>query len=500
MEIKRMNEAPEKTRIPKSRSAVFLRRLAGTRTATAVLLAVLATGMINYIAHSRFVRADWSREKYYQLSEKSRSLLESLKKEVEIIVFFQPGHELFEDIRLLLEEYRTASKKFRIEWVNPSRDLARTEELAKKYEIQTANVIVFTCEGRTKYVTDAEIAEYDFRDKLRKKDPELTEFTGEQAFSSAIHNVVQGKKPVVYYLTGHGERDFSDFDPITGYSSAAKLLDRENINLVPLRPGEAHQIPDDCALLIIAGPQRRFSEVETDQLNRFLNRGGRLLLLLDAQAETGLENLLNLWGVELRHDLVLDPERTVKGGGLLVHAFAEHPVTRRIRDYSITLLRPRAVRPTLVARLLSSPDRPQVTPLLLTSERGWSETQLDRIPMKFDENTGDLKGPVSMAVAVEKGGIAALDVQIRPARLVVVGDSGFFSNGALSGGAPDLFLSAVNWLLDREELLGIAPRPSRQIRLSLTRRELRRFLGLALCGPPGLLVLGGLIVWIRRRK
>ena len=56
--------------------------------------------------------------------------------------------------------------------------------------------------------------------------------------------------------------------------------------------------------------------------------------------------------------------------------------------------------------------------------------------------------------------------------MVVFGDSDFVSNGALAGGDQDLFMSALNWLLDREELMAIAPKPIEEIKLSLTRKQL----------------------------
>jgi ABC-type uncharacterized transport system involved in gliding motility auxiliary subunit len=104
-------------------------------------------------------------------------------------------------------------------------------------------------------------------------------------------------------------------------------------------------------------------------------------------------------------------------------------------------------------------------------------------------------------VAVERGAAQTLlDVQIKPSRMVVIGDSDFVANGNLVGGNLDLFLSSVNWLLDREELIAIAPKPIEEIKLTLSRKQLVKLFWINVGGIPSFAALIGLMVWIRRRK
>ena len=65
----------------------------------------------------------------------------------------------------------------------------------------------------------------------------------------------------------------------------------------------------------------------------------------------------------------------------------------------------------------------------------------------------------------------------------------------------DFAVQAVNWLLDRSELMaGIGPRPIAEYKLTITASELSKVLWLLLAGMPGLVLLLGLVVWARRRK
>ena len=84
----------------------------------------------------------------------------------------------------------------------------------------------------------------------------------------------------------------------------------------------------------------------------------------------------------------------------------------------------------------------------------------------------------------------------------MVGDSFFLGNRQIeSAGNRDFVGYAANWLLDRPQLLeGLGPRPVNEYRITTTHSQLQTIEGLLLAALPGVpLVLGGL-VWLRRRK
>jgi ABC-type uncharacterized transport system involved in gliding motility auxiliary subunit len=476
------------------------RILSNLNLVIALLLALILVLMINFIGLSHSQRWDWSGRKFYALSEKTVNLLSELEDRVDVTVFFQEEHTLYADIENLLEEYQYQSRNIHVEWVDPARDLARTEKLAEKYGLTEAQVIAFEVNGKSKVIREAELADYQIVKGQRM--PVISAFKGEQAFSSAIQGLVQGTTPVVYFLVGHGERRVTEFDQITGYSTIGGVIFNDNLEVKELLLSGEKQIPDDAAALIIAGPSKVMGTVEAGMIEDYLNRSGRVLLLLDALKTTGLEPMLRRWGVALRNDFVLDPENTLKGSDVYVRTYYEHPITLRMSGAGARFHLPRSVEPlALEDPKAEAGDRPTVVQLAMTSEKSWSETQVDESPAKYDPDTTDLRGSISLAVAVERGATQQLlDVQIKPSRMVVFGDSDFVSNGALTGGDQDLFMSALNWLLDREELMAIAPKPIEEIKLSLTRKQLRQLFWINMAGIPSFAGLVGLLVWIKRRK
>ncbi len=463
----------------------------------ALLLALTVTLMVNYLSFRHYYRADLSRTKLYNLSSKTIGLLESLEKPVEITVFFQPGNVLYEEIHNLLREYQFHSSLLNIQWVDPDRDISQMEELAVKYQVSEPNVVVFNCESRSKYVRVDEIANIDASSGIER----IKAFKGEQAFSSAILGVVQKTVPVVYFLTGHGERDITNFDRRIGFSGAAQLIERDNIAVKPLLLSTEKQIPADCAALIVAGASQEMSKTETDLIATWLRRSGRLLVLADAGKTSGLEKMLQEWGILLRNDVVIDPDRTLTGREVFVSAYNKHPITAKLGNTAAIFHMPRSVETDVAQTKTTAADRPQVTPLAFSSKNSWAEAQPDQVPAKYDTGTDDLKGSISMAAAVEKGDTAGLlDMQIRPARLVVFGDSGFVSNGGLTGGDTSLFMSSLNWLIDREQLMAISPKVMDDTRLKLTREKVRTLFWNIVGTIPALAALLGTAIWFLRRK
>ena len=475
----------------------------------AVVLAGILTFLVNHLAQRHYHRWDWSGTDYYRLSDKTRSLLASIEGELTVLVFFRKNHPLSDEVRAVLSEYQYEAEKirphaFRVEWIDPERDLARTRDLLKHYAVETPNVVVFDYGGRRKYVPDRALADFDYRLTEHGPSRERLNFKAEQSFSSAIQSVMLMKRPTVYFLVGHGERNIDDYDRNTGYSGIVKVLQQDNVDVKLLSMAVRQEVPDDCAALVVAGPDRRLSRVETDLISGYLNRSGRVCLMLDPAVTTGLETLLERWGVELARDVVVDPSQTLSGRELFVTAYGDHPITRRMQRVATMFYMPRSItlRSDTTADSTPEADKPQIVVLAASSASGWSENNLDQSPARLDAGV-DRPGPVPIAVAIERGTISGIEVQIRPARLVVIGDSSFISNGALAtgvGGSEDFFLNVVNWLVDRDVLLAISPKEPHRIRLEMNRNQ-RRLAGLVLVGSgPLAMILLGLMVWARRRR
>lgn len=483
------------------------RRLAtGMNVGTALALALLALVMVNYLAWRHLeLRWDISSRTYYKLSDKTASLLRSLEGEVRIVVLFQRGNARFEDVRNLLKEYeyeaaRAGTVKIDVEFVDPDRDLARTRELARKYDVTEPNVVIFDYNGRCKYVGAESLVDYDIAFDKGRAYKRMTGFRGEEAFSSAIQSVAQTATPTVFFLVGHGEHDMDESVQPNGYARVVRLLRRDNVEVLPLLTALFHGVPTNCAALIVAGPTHALPQAEIDMISDYLNRNGRVLFMLDAGVNTGLEKLLEAWGVKLTQDVVVGLSLT--GRELVVANYGKHPITRLLRQVTTLFYTPRAVEPLWDENENARADRPLISVLAMNTRAGWAETNPSQNPPRFDPDA-DRRGPIPIAVAVEKGLRGDLGVAVKPTRMAVIGDSAFVSNGALAagvGGNTDFFLSAVNWLLEREALMAIGPKTPGELRLDMNQRQITTAFLLLVAAPAVLVAIVGFLVWLRRKQ
>ncbi|HNX51185.1 MAG TPA: GldG family protein [Thermoanaerobaculaceae bacterium] len=471
--------------------------VAASSTSLAVVLAVALLGMVNWLGFRHYVRSDWTGSQMYSLSDKSVNILKDLKDPVRVIVFMTSGSPLFTEAKELLSRYQAVSPKVTVEYIDPDREPLRTQQLAQEFGVSVANTVVFAAADRKKYVTSDQLAEYDYSGYQMGQAPKMKAFKGEEQFTSAIMGVVNPKMPKIYFTTGHGEAD-PDGPAEGGLSQIKEVLKRDNLGIekTNLLSGV---VPEDCDLLVVAGPRATFAPNELTAFKAYLDRGGRSFVMLDPvlgerAAPSGLETLLRGYGVQVNEDLVVDPGRRLPFVGLeSVYAtdFRSHPVADAMQGLAVLLP---------VARSVTTVTAPGATStiLLTTSDQGWGETDLQSIAARkpVAKDAKDTQPPVSLGVAAQSEGD-----KDKGWRLVVIGNSVFLSN-AYEGNAgnQNLALNAINWLVKREQALGIAPRAPEQVNLFLNASQMRNILLISLVGLPGLAILAGVMVWWRRRR
>ncbi len=468
-----------------------------SNTALAIVLAVVLVGMLNWLANWRYRRWDWTSSHLYSLSEKTMNVLKGVAKDVRVVVLMTPSTPLFDETKELLQRYQAASPRVKVEFIDPQRDPLRTKALAQEFAVSTANTVVFASGDRKKYVTSDQLADYDYSGMQMGQAPRMKGFKGEEQFTSAILGVVNPKVPKVYFTTGHGEHD-PDAMGQDGYSQLRDALKRDNLEVqkTSLLSGSA---PADCDLLVIAGPTAPFADAEKAALKGYLDKGGRALVLLDPvlgnrSRPSGLEDLLKGYGVEVQNDLVVDPGRRLPFfdlSAVYVADFRSHPVTEGMQGLAVLLPVARSVTTTAAPGATSSI-------LLTTSDQGWGQRNLALNAagqLELKKAMGD-PSPASLGVAAQSD-----KDKEKGWRMVAFGNSAFAENAQVANaGNVNLADNAVNWLVQREEALGIAPRTAEQVQLFLTAGQMRRILLISLVGLPACAIALGVAMWWRRRR
>jgi hypothetical protein len=467
---------------------------------TIVLLALML--MLNYLAARHYWRLPLSSQAQTELSPLTHRVLGSVTNPVKAIVFYDKQDPLFDSVWGLLKEYRFTCPKLTVEAVDYISDPGAAELVRTKYKLASASdkdLIIFDCRGRTRIVNSGELSELDMAPLMSGTSKEIrrTHFKGEMMFTSAILSVTTPRQLKACYVQGHGEHSLESDHRLMGYSKFHELLRDNNIEVQPLRLDGPNEIPD-CQLVIVAGPKNSFLPEELAKLDRYLKQGGRVWVLFNyeaAEKPTGLEKLLENWGVEVGQNAVMDPEHTVTRYDLVVSQFGGHPISKPLVQSHLYMILPRSVGKMKT----SGTDAPQVELLAMTGEKG--RVIADIRKGELNPSPRDFVGTVPVMAAVEKGGLRGVSADRGATRLVVVGDSVFLGNETIDKLANRQFAHlALNWLLARNELLGeLAPHPIKEYKLIVTKSQMANLrLGL-LVGMPGSVLLVGGLVWFRRR-
>ena len=470
---------------------------------TVCALAVVV--MVNYLGGQFFRRYYLSSLTRIELSSRTTSLLHSLTNRVQVTVYCSRDETFFGDVANLLKEYTSANPKISVRYIDYDREPGAAEEFKIKYNLGTStnkNLIVFECEGRTKTILGDTLVQNQLVPEKSERPGELAlrkkpiNFMGELMFTGALLGVTNPKPLRAYFLEGHGEHRADNANDPMGYAKFAGLLRLNNIETWPVTLMATNTVPDDCNLLVIAGPKDPLPALELGRVEKFLNEGGRLLILfnvLSVDHPTGLEKILTKWGVNVTTGIVKDPDNSSPPKSVDVIAFnfrVKHPLVNSLLGSRLQMILPREVG----ALDLSA----QTDSGLKAEEIVFSG------PRSVLSNGGMAQRPgvKPLVVAVEKNAAKGVAAERGATRILVTGDSLFLGNERIESAANRDFAShAANWLVDRPVLLaGVAPKSITEYRLLISNLQLQTVQWILLAAiPGGILLLGGL-VWLRRRN
>ena len=183
------------------------------------------------------------------------------------------------------------------------------------------------------------------------------------------------------------------------------------------------------------------------------------------------------------------------------HFLGDSPITKRLADV-------RAIFVGGTASLTLDPNRGQAVSIrlepLIQAEKGYfAETDYNsdnQVKLQADaKKAGDV--PLTVAASAERGGSADARVQVNSSRLIAVSNATFVQDNAImqDQAALDFVSGAVNWLLSREQMIGIAPKIPKPLTFSIDPEGLRRLRWILLVLMPLIPAVIGTVVWWQRR-
>jgi ABC-type uncharacterized transport system involved in gliding motility auxiliary subunit len=437
-----------------------------------VILAVIVAA--NFLANRYNKSFDATANKRYSLSDQTKKVVGDLKQDVTIQYFDRStGMQGAKD---LLERYALLSPKLHIQYV----DLLKNPTLAR-----AANI---TREGEA--VVEA---------GTRREDAKTFD---EEGVTGALIRALKGGAREVCVVTGHGEHRLDDSSQGEGFSGFQTVVERNNYKVQPINLLQKAEVPADCTVLVVAGPSGDYIQPEVDAIKKYVEGGGRALLMLDPPLKLGrrqvadnqaLSDLLESWGVTADKNLLLDESAASQllGGGPeapVIMQYDSHPIVNDLTNISTAFPLSRSLE-------TKNTDKTAISKLFSTSTDSFATSNLSSAEIRIDPSK-DKHGPFTLAVA----GTYNTGKPAGQGRFVVVGNSAWASNQALGfSGNRNLLLNTINWLSSDEDLIAIRPVAPEDRRITLTRAQFRMVQTTSQFFLPLIVIVGGVMVWLRRR-
>jgi len=451
------------------------------QTANAVLMTALVLALLGFavfLSDKHGKRIDTTAAQQFSLADQTTKVLQGLQDDLNVAYFYNP-QEQDQRYNDLLKEYAAITPKFKHELI----DLDRKPDLAREYGVTSYNTTVISYRG--------------INEKINA--------SAEGDLTNAIIKVTREEKKKIYFTTHHGEKDIDSSERV-GMSAAAQIIKEKNYEIAKVALLDTGRVPVDCAALVIAGPETPFLPNEIAMVKKYLKLGGALYLLLDTKSPSFSE-ILSEYGITAGNDLVLDASGVGQlfGAGAnmpVVMSYADHAITRDFGEYMTAY--PDARSLTLAKPL---PQGIEATAFAQTSPNSWAETNPELgkgEKLKFDAGQ-DTRGPIALAIATKRSASSNLDNDqsgegAADSRLVVFGDADFATNYLFEFQKNgDLFMNALSWLAEEEDLISIRARDPEDRRISLTGSGSRVLLLISVVLLPLASFLAAIAIYVKRK-
>jgi len=242
-------------------------------------------------------------------------------------------------------------------------------------------------------------------------------------------------EPTVLFDEGHGQKFLIEGQGQLDLSSFAELFRAAGAQVQSSREPLADTRLIGVDALIVSGPFAPFSATEIEAIMSFLDRGGRLVLMLHIPFPVA--PLLHRLGVDFSNGIIRERVNVIKDDPLNFHvtALTPHAVTRDVGSFDVFG----------AWALLNNANN--VTVLAQTSASAWVDLN----------GNGTLEpGDAAQAFAVAVAG------QSGRGRFVVFGDDAIFQNQFLTRGNVVLAKNLATWLTQSTSLTAADPAPRHQ--------------------------------------
>lgn len=447
-------------------------------TSIVISIVIVFNMIVNLIPENKR-QFDISSTNIYEISSKSKKIINKVDHDVTFYVLAEKS-STDKRIKTFINKYASLSDKIHIKWIDP----VLHPSALTKYGTEENNIVI-SCKKTNRTTT------VSFDDILVSSasyystSSSASSFDGDGQLTSALNYVTSDKEYKAYYTSGHGESSLS--------SEVTSLLTKSRISTSDLLLMTATSIPDDCDLLIIDGATSDFTKDEVKLLSSYLKKGGKVVTLL-AQTNKSMKNLYGLlkdYGLTVQSGYIADTERSYQGNYyyLIPNLSVSGDMASGISSNSVMMINSKGMTQSTPARDSISTDS-----FMTTSSNGYAVTE-----KKQTQGTYVLGATSTESVKVKNSKGKKVT---KESRLTVYGSNMLIDEQITSSFSSlenlTLFTNSVTASLGNADNVSISPK-SLEVSYNTIAHPGPFSILVVFVIPVGL-IIGGFIVWFRRRR
>jgi hypothetical protein len=565
-------------------NAILRRVLYGYNTVLQGLFILQGLIIVNIAAGAMWPNTyNWTQTQgLHALAQASKNLLHELKQPMHVFVLMSQGIASQADVRSLLENLQAESSKVEVMYISPdaARDRLDYDELAKKFpKILPAGMsrlrgdqdtgrgllIVYgpmpkDAKHNVPYAFIPERKVYDEQGGMHGQKPTRT-FKGEVEVMKEINYLVHGgEKRKLIFLQGNDEIDISQAQiakrpeatiemSLLGAASLVDRLKKDNYEVEGVTFSKEYaekkktekiryigdagtdkkpELPDpkDTYAVVIAGASSPLSSDALAAIERYLDRGGKLLVTLDivlskepkakdyTLRQSGLEDMLKKYGItstdEMAISQMIPPTRRVDPFDILTKppADADNVLAKQFADIPIYFHSSRVIRPAAAGRFKGEavyatiPWREQLAMIFPATVAVRAPMEWLRPAATFEDlaDRGELRKRIEETLPI----VVGVSDDGKP-RMVVFGDTEFISNYAMRTedrtNNYSLFVSALEWMSEHGTFIGPQPKVTSTVEMPAGKAQDSTRIHLVPLWLMFLTIVGlGAGIWLVRRR
>ena len=277
------------------------------------LYTLIAVLLLNILSAFLFFRLDFTVNKRYSLSKVSKNIIKNNTQPITVDFYVtedlpQDVKKLAKEFHFLLKEYKSLSNaNFTINTIYPN-----TRE--KEYKATKAGIQTVYKEIRERDLEKVQRIFIGAVFHIGDKESVIPMINFDTPIEYEITRILKQAsdtlKPTIGFVRGHGEATFNHMPQLI--NELSRLTEMKLVSL------NTNLSLDPYNVLCIIDPKDSYTSDELEQLEKYLDQGGRLFIALNHAIgqlgdrnsgfinRTGIEDMLEKKGLKIKYDFVVD--------------------------------------------------------------------------------------------------------------------------------------------------------------------------------------------------